>query len=165
MIVSGYGVTRPFVSQLSPLWFLIRGIHTLLCLLFTAQFVFHVVVVEFVISSKWFLLFRKSWRKQFKSFIFWKILQKGTGYMIFILSLLVILTGFNFYIPLIGPFFPLFQHRRLDIYLIAILIIHVALGARKVFIRKRMSNGLTNIGIIIVSIAAMSFVFYLDMMR
>jgi len=90
---------------------------------------------------------------------------KKVGYMIFILSLLVILTGFNFFIPLIGPFFPLFQHRRLDIYLIAILIIHVALGAKKVFIRKRMSNGLTNIGIIIVSIAAMSFVFYLDTMR
>ena len=162
MIVSGYGLTRPLFEKLTPIWFFIRNIHLWLCLLFTIQVVFHVIVVELFFRSKWFSLFRKNWRKQPSSFLVFKLSQKITGYLVLIVSLLVILTGFNFYLPVLNPFFPLFQHVRLDIYLIIIHIIHIALGGKIAFLRNKWSNLLTNTLLFVASITAISLVLYVN---
>ena len=162
MIVSGYSFTRPLFEKLTPLWFFIRNIHLWLCLLFTIQVFFHVIVVELFFRSKWFSVFRKNWRIAPSSFLFFKLFQKITGYLILIVSLLVILTGFNFYLPVLNPFFPLFQHVRLDLSLIVIHIIHIALGGKMVFVRKKWSNLLTNTFLFVASITALSLVVYVN---
>lgn len=162
MIVSGYGFTRSIFKKLTPLWFFIRNVHLWLCLLFTIQVFFHVIVVELFFPSKWFSFFRKNWRKEPSSFLLFKLFEKTSGYFVLIVSLLVILTGFNFYLPVLNLFFPLFQHVKLDIYLIIIHIIHIALGGKMVFVRKKWSNLLTNTLLFVASITAISLVLYVN---
>lgn len=162
MGVSGYGITRPIFDRLSPFWVVFRDLHVWLCLLFTFQVFFHVYVAEFRIRSKWFSVFKGNWRKKGNRYILLKVLQKLTGYTLFIISLLVILTGLNFHLPILGPLFPLFQHTRLDVYLLTILIVHVTLGAKIVFFRKKLSNVLTDMLLIVMATAVTIVIFYLD---
>jgi hypothetical protein len=136
--------------------------HVWLCLLFTFQVFFHVFVTEFRIRSKWFSLFSRNWRKKGNRYLLLKVMQKLTGYTLFIISLLVFLTGLNFHLPLLGPLFPLFQHVRLDIYLLTTLIVHVALGAKMIFFRKRLSNLLTDLLLIVTATAVTIVIFYLN---
>jgi hypothetical protein len=164
MIISGYGITRSFFTPLSPFWFFIRDVHLWLCILFTIQFFYHIIIVEFTISSKWFTVFKKNWKTHLTPFLLIKILQKLTGYIMLIMGLLVILTGFNFYFPRIGPFFPLFQHVRFDLFFILSLILHIALGSKLVFFRKRLSNHLTDSIILGSSIIAISLLVWLNSM-
>jgi len=162
IIIAGYGINRSFFTPLSPFWFFMRDIHQRLGIVFTIQFFFHIIVVEFTLSSKWFTVLKKNWKTNLNSFLVVKILQKITGYIMIITGLLVILTGSNFYLPRIGPFFPLFQHVRFDLFFILSLIIHIALGLKLVFFRKSLSNLITDTLILVSSILAISILYYLN---
>jgi hypothetical protein len=121
-----------------------------------------IFVTEFRIRSKRFSVLRRNWRKKGNRYLLLKVMQKVTGYTLLIISLLVFLTGLNFHLPLLGPLFPLFRHVRLDIYLLTILIVHVALGAKMVFMRTRLSNLLTDLLLIVTATAVTIVTFYLD---
>lgn len=162
MVVSGYGLTRPVFDRWSPFWVVIRDLHVWLSLLFTFQVFFHVFVTEFRIRSKWFSMFRRNWRKKGNQYLLLKVLQKVTGYTLLIISLLLFLTGLNFHLHLLDPLFLLLQHVQLDTYLRTLLIVHVALGAKMVFIRTRLSNLLTDLSLLVTTTAVTIVIFYLD---
>lgn len=162
MVFSGYGRTRSFLGPLSPLWFFTRDVHVWLCFFFTLQLFIHISIAELLSTRKWFTVLRKSWRKRPSSYLLLKTLQKITGYIFMITSPLLILTGLEFHLPGIGPFFPLFQHVRLDLYVILPLITHIGLGAKMMFHRKKTSNILSNALILITAVTTITLLLYVD---
>ena len=118
MAVTGYGITRSVVPRLSPLWFILRDIHIWIWIAYIILFITHTIIVEGVIRFQWFSLAKRIGISGRNPLVFVKLVQKLTGYLIFLLSPILLLTGLNVHLPVLGSFFPLNQHVRCELYLI-----------------------------------------------
>lgn len=161
-IITGYSDTRHFFTYLSPLWFLTREIHLWFNWFFIALFAFHVFVIEVFVRFKWASILRHIRNRKRGSFLWLKLIQKVSGYALLVLSLLIIVSGLNWYIVDIGQFLPLSQHVRLDLYMITALIVHIALGGKMALTRRRIKGRLANISIVAVTIFFILIAFSVD---
>jgi hypothetical protein len=162
MAVTGYGITRSLIPRLSTLWFILRDLHIWVWIVYTILFIAHTIIVETVIRSQWFTLARRNGIFGPNPLILIKLMQKITGYLIFLISPIILLTGLNFHLPLLAPFFPVTQHIRWENYLIILILIHVITGVKTVLIRRQISNRLYDYLLLLVMIGAIVLVFFID---
>ncbi len=162
-IVSGYGTARHLFIRFSPSWFLLREIHLWFNWLFISTLIFHVFFIEVFIRFKWMSLLRNIWERKAVPFLLLKLIQKITGYALLITSLLVIMSGLNWYVLSVGGFIPFYRHIRFDIYLIPILVIHVGLGVKMALIRRRTKSPLVNIIILAITLFLLILVVSVDL--
>jgi hypothetical protein len=162
MVVTGYGITRSVVPKLSTLWFILRDIHIWVWIAYIILFIMHTIIVEGVIRSQWFSLARHMGFSGRNPLVFVKLVQKLTGYFIFLLSPILLLTGLNFHLPVLGSFFPLKQHVHWELYLIIMMVIHVATGVKTVLIRKKIVNRAFDYLLLLVMIGALALIFQID---
>ena len=162
MAVTGYGITRSLIPRLSLLWFILRDIHIWVWIAYTILFIAHTIIVETVIRSQWFSLARRNGIFGPNPLILVKLIQKITGYLIFLISPIILLTGLNFHIPNLAPFFPVNQHIRWENYLLILILIHVTAGMKTVLIRRQINNRLNDYLLFLVMISAIALVFFID---
>ena len=162
MVITGYGITRSLVPRLSSLWFLLRDFHIWVWIAYTILFIVHTVIVEAVIRSQWFSLARRNGIYGPNPLILVKVIQKITGYLIFLISPIILLTGLNLHLPTLAPFFPLNQHVRWENYLIILILIHVTTGVKTVFIRKKINNRVLDYLLLLVMMAGIALTLFID---
>ena len=139
-IFSGYGITRDlFHIRYTLQWFLIREVHLWFNWFFVILLFIHIIVIEGLIKFKWFQVFRNIRNTRISYFLCLRVLQKLTGYFLILVSIMIIVSGLSWY-TISTYASPLYQHIRYDIYLIVLLIIHTALGAKMVFFRRRINT-------------------------
>ena len=161
-IFSGYGITRDlFYIRYTPQWFLIREVHLWFNWFFILLLVIHISVIEGLIKFKWIQIFRNIRDIKISYFLRLKVLQKLSGYILILVSIMHVVSGLSWYTISIRPL-PLHQHIRFDIYLIVLLIIHTALGAKMAFFRRKFNNILIDISILVIAILAIIFFFSID---
>ena len=161
-IFSGYGITRDlFYIRYTPQWFLIREIHLWFNWFFVLLLVIHIIVIEGLIGFKWIKIFSIIRNIKNSYFLWYKVLQKLSGYLLILVSIMQIVTGLSWYTMNTRPL-PLHQHVRFEVYLIALLIFHTGLGAKMVFFRRKFNNILIDISILITIILAIIFFFSID---
>ena len=161
-IFSGYGITRDlFYIRYTPQWFLIREIHLWFNWFFVLLLVIHIIVIEGLIGFKWIKIFNIIRNIKNSYFLWFKVLQKLSGYLLILVSIMQIVTGLSWYTMNTRPL-PLHQHVRFEVYLIALLIFHTGLGAKMVFFRRKFNNILIDISILITIILAIIFFFSID---
>jgi hypothetical protein len=162
IVVTGYGITQSSVPRLSALWFVLRDIHIWVWIAYTILFITHTIIVEVVVRSQWFFLARRLEFSGRNLLVLVKLVQKLTGYLIFLLSPIILLTGLNFHLPVLGSFFPLNQHVRWELYLIILIVIHVTTGVKTVLIRKKIVNRSFDYLLLLVMIGAIALIFQID---
>jgi hypothetical protein len=161
-IFSGYGITRDlFYIRYTPQWFLIREVHLWFNWFFILLLVIHIIVIEGLIKFKWIQIFRNIRNMKIRYFLWLRVLQRFSGYTLILVSIMQIVSGLSWYTMSTRPL-PLHQHIRFEVYLIALLIIHTALGAKMVFYRRKFNNILIDISIFVIVILAIIFFFSID---
>ena len=161
-IFSGYGITRDlFYIRYTPQWFLIREVHLWFNWFFILLLVIHISVIEGLIKFKWIQIFRNIRDIKISYFLRLKVLQKLSGYILILVSIMHVVSGLSWYTISIRPL-PLHQHIRFDIYLVVLLISHTALGAKMALFRRKFNNILIDISILVIAILAIIFFFSID---
>jgi hypothetical protein len=153
---------RSLIPRLSTLWFIFRDLHIWVWIVYTILFIAHTIIVETVIRSQWFTLARRNGIFGPNPLILIKLIQKITGYLIFLISPIILLTGLNFHLPHLAPFFPANQHIRWENYLIILILIHVITSVKTVLIRRQISNRLYDYLLLLVMIGAIVLVLFID---
>ena len=162
MAVTGYGITRSIIPRLSSLWFILQNIHIWVWIVYTILFIVHTIIVETVIRSQWFSLARRHGIVGPNPLRLVKLIQKITGYLIFLISPIILLTGLNFHLPILAAFFPVNQHIRWENYLLILTLIHVTAGLKTVLIRRQMNNPVNDYLLLLVMISEITLVFFID---
>lgn len=162
MAVTGYGITRSLIPRLSSLWFILRDIHIWVWIVYTILFIAHTIIVETVIQSQWLTLAKRNGLFGPNSLILVKLIQKITGYLIFIISPIILLTGLNFHLPFLAPYFAVNQHIRWENHLIILILIHVMTSVKTIFIRRQISNRFYDYLLLFMTIGALALVFFID---
>jgi len=162
MVLSGYNSTKHFFLRFSPGWFFLRELHLWLNWGFKVFFAAHLFVIEFFIKFRWSLVIKNLRRQATRYYQILKLLQKVTGYVLFLVSLLIVISGLNWYLVEIAYLLPLSQHTRFDNYLIPILAVHVTIGGKVALIRKRKKSMLIDIVILCVATLSILITFYID---
>lgn len=162
LAVTGYGFTRSIIPRLSSLWFILRDIHIWIWIVYLIPFIVHTIITETVIRSQWFSLARRNGIFGPNPLILVKLIQKITGYLIFLISPIILLTGLNFHLPILAPFFPVNQHIRWENYLLILILIHITAGLKTVFIRRQLNNRVNDYLLLLAMISAITLVFFID---
>ncbi len=161
IIFSGYSSTRGYFLPPS-FWLIIREIHIWVKWSFIGFLAFHIFVIEAFIRFKWLNIIRIIWIRKEAYFIWLRLFQKITGFALIIFALLIIISGLNWHIPSISRFIPFYYHLIYDIYFNALIVIHVALGSKMFFIRKKMRGPMIDFSILVISLSAIYLIVALN---
>jgi hypothetical protein len=118
---------------------------------FIALLVLHVAMTMYYYKLNWSRLVSGLRNRSGTQIHLLRLVQRVSSWLIVIFALLVILSGLNGYeilAPVVGGIAPFEWHRFYDLFLISMIIIHVAVGLKFVTIRKRIKGPLVNLGIL-----------------
>lgn len=137
MIISGYSMTILGLEHPS-----FRKIHFWFEVFFITLFSIHVFTSVALLRFEWkktlnFVINRKA-----GSLTRLRLLQRVSGWSILILTLMVILSGLNWFKLIFSPLLPFPLHLRFDLYLIGAIIVHIAVGVKFALIRRRVRRAL-----------------------
>jgi hypothetical protein len=145
MIVSGYVISKRLLPQMSPGWFLPREIHQILEQFFLAFFSFHFIITVFLIHFNWSNAINRIKNRGLRSLLTIKLLQRMTGWFVFVITLIAILSGIEWYNYLFGRIIPFFRHTHYDIFFFFTILVHTALGVKLVLIKRKIGTQISNI--------------------
>jgi hypothetical protein len=155
-ITLGYSISRRWVPMID----LFTQIHTIVEWSFILLFIFHTLYTIIYVKVKSRVLWRGVRR-------YWvRTLQDLTKYLIFIFTLLVILSGFNRYpwfAQTLGDLIPFSYHRIFDFALVMSIIVHVMAGAKILFARRHINTTRSTLLILLLGGGFLSAAIYLEL--
>ena len=144
MMVSGYVISKRLLPQMSPMWFIPRETHQILEQFFLALFALHFIITMFLINFNWSNTIRRIKNQGVNSLLTIKILQRVKGLIVFIIILVTIVSGIEWYNYIFGRITPFLRHTYYDIFLFFAILVHTALGVKIALTRKKIGTRISN---------------------
>ncbi|NHJ32584.1 MAG: cytochrome b/b6 domain-containing protein [Asgard group archaeon] len=158
-IITGYVMTHGWFDN----YYRVSSIHRVFEWIFIPLLLIHVIYTQIFVRANWKRMISNVQRGKATSFYLLKIAARITSWLIILFSFLVILSGLNgylWYAETIGKVIPFDWHRRIDFLLTILIIIHVVIGLKFVFIRNQVKNKAVNNGTVIASLALIAIVIF-----
>ncbi|MFX1304243.1 MAG: hypothetical protein ACFE9X_12885 [Promethearchaeota archaeon] len=127
--------------------------------------IIHCILSQKYLKLWWIRIFRGLKNKRARPIYILRLIQLITNRVIIILAALVVLSGlgyYEWYAESIGIVIPFDSHIYYDFFLSICIIIHVAVGFRFMFIRKRIKHWSSNLFIILFSCSLILTMIYLN---
>ena len=130
------------------------------------------LIIHCVLSQKylklWFpRIFKGLKNERARPIYIFRLIQLITNRVIIILAVLVVLSGFGYfewYAGTIGVVMPFEAHLYYDLFLAICIIIHISVGFKFMFIRKRINNKSSNIFIVIFCVSLVLTIIFLNIL-
>ncbi|MFX0048001.1 MAG: cytochrome b/b6 domain-containing protein [Candidatus Hermodarchaeota archaeon] len=161
-IFLGYAATRRWFSFYDLFLFL----HLTTGWIFPGLLLFHFIFSIRYVNLKWSRI-RASFKKdKISSTIILRLFQKITKWIIIFFAILISLSGLSFYPlfnPILGSFLAFSIHIDFDVILSIFMILHVTIGARFYFTRKRIKSGRANLSLVFLMVSLIFLVIIVDL--
>jgi|GEM_PF-2991695 len=155
-ILTGYALTKGWSERAAAL-----DAHLLAEWAFIALFILHVIVNAIIIRFPLLSAIRGILKGKADTFAWMKVILVISGWASLISLFLVVASGMDWYAG-VGSFLPFAGHMRYDLFLTLSMIIHVAAGAKLLFLRKGIKNRLIDYVLLAVVIMLVVGVIYID---
>ncbi len=161
-IGTGYALARGLHPDVYTLSFLHRASK----ILFIGVFGIHVTISSFYFGISWSKSFRLIMEGHSRSLLSARLLQRISGWLIVIFTLIMIVSGLHGYeslSPLVGTVVPFELHRIYDLFLAITVIVHVGIGFHFVFIRRRITSRVPRLVVAAISIGLILLVAHINL--
>ncbi|MFX0020457.1 MAG: hypothetical protein ACFFAF_17170 [Candidatus Hermodarchaeota archaeon] len=113
--------------------------------------IFHCILSQKYLKLWWTRIYKGLKSKRSRPIYILRLIQLITNRAIIIFAALVVLSGFAYYIKSIGLVIPFELHMYYDFVLLILIIIHVAVGFKFMFMRRQIRHWSSNLFIILLS--------------
>ncbi|MFX0058130.1 MAG: hypothetical protein ACFE8J_07500 [Candidatus Heimdallarchaeota archaeon] len=130
------------------------NLHMIVEWILTGILTIHCILSQKYLKLWWIRIFKGLKSKRARPIYILRVIQLLTNRVIIIFAALVVLSGlgyFEWYVQSIGTIIPYEIHIYYDLSLSILIIIHIAVGFKFLFIRKRIKHWSFNLFIIILS--------------
>ncbi|MFX0026314.1 MAG: hypothetical protein ACFE8M_07850 [Candidatus Hermodarchaeota archaeon] len=109
----------------------------------------HCILSQKYLKLWWIRIFKGLKNKRARPIYILRLIQLITNRAIIIITALVVLSGLGYYVKSIGLIIPFESHGYYDLVLLILIIIHVAVGFKFMFIRRKIRHWSSNLFIIL----------------